>query len=89
MPRNRRRSTLIRPSEQDIKGLPSRIRIRFSIRIERITAWHKPVAEIGPLFFRDILSTVFAALTRHTCIEVAAHLAHVNVSAALWALVSP
>ena len=83
------RSVIIRSAKQSIKSYLGRIGRRFSVRIKGVITRHEPVAEIGSFFFAYILGTVLTTLSRHKGIEVAAHLAHMYISAALRALVSP
>jgi len=66
-----------------------RIRGRLSVWIEGCFAGYEPVAEVGPLFVFDILSSILPALSRHNRIEVTAHFADMQVGAALWARVAP
>ena len=73
------RKTVAEGAKQGVPAMPARrlrIGFRFTIGIKRITAGHKPIAKIRPLFFAYILSTVFTALPCNARVKMATHLAY-------------
>lgn len=66
-----------------------RVSFRLAIWIECVLVRYEPVAEIWALFLRHVFGPVLTTLARDIGVEVPAHLAHMNIGAALWTLVAP
>jgi hypothetical protein len=74
--------------EQGIQSGLRCVGFRFPVRIKRGITGYEPVAKTGALFVRYIVGTVLTTLSSDTRIEVATHLADMNVSVALRALIA-